>query len=68
MKIRDFERNNGGESKFTMEASNEETSFLLNLALDVLINAGKLTLEDLSRGEFELDLSTIPMEDFYNAS
>lgn len=68
MKISNFQRDLLGASSFNIEATNDETNFLINFALDNLIRVGMITLEDLNRGNYEIDLSSIPMESFYSAN
>jgi len=64
MKISNYQRDLYGNSSFEVNTTTEETQFLIHLALDTLIRAGKITLEDLNQ---EVDLSSIPLEEFYNA-
>ena len=64
MKIVDYQRDLFGASSFQVETTAEETEFLIHLALDTLFRTGKLTLDDLSN---EIDLSSIPIEEFYSA-
>ena len=66
MRVIEYQRDSTGKSLFAVESNQEETQFLISLALDTLVRVGKLTLDDLSN-ENEIDLSSIPMEEFYSA-
>jgi hypothetical protein len=66
MKVIEYQRDSTGKYLFAVESNQQETQFLISLALDTLVRVGKLTLDDLSN-ENEIDLSSIPMEEFYSA-
>lgn len=66
MKISNIERQKNGGHTFSVEATPVETAVLINIALDTLLNVGKIANEDYNKEEFEVDLTKLPPEAFFH--
>lgn len=65
MKVTKCERDENGNISFSVFATDQETSCLINIALEALVAIG--AVPDNLDGEFEIDLESLPIEDMFKA-
>jgi hypothetical protein len=68
MIIKDYVKQSDGFSKFEVLATEEETGVLINIAVNMLIDVGRVPLEELEESQtYDIDLAELQESDFFRA-